>query len=92
MQEVIRDDLLVDVIFWPSLFQYAQGLGEVLVEGDGLVAQFADEQVFFFDFFFKGERALELFLRGFDGGTRGGGGGFGGLDLFAEIGELGFVG
>lgn len=92
MQEVIRDNLLIDIVFGSTLFEYAQGLGEVLVQRDGLVAQFADEQVLFFDFFFKGEGALELFLRGFNGGARDGGGGFGGLDLFAEIGELGFVG
>jgi hypothetical protein len=64
----------------------------VLIERDGFVAQLADEQVLLLDFFFKGERAVELFLGGSDGCLCGGGGVGGELDLFAEVVELGFVG
>jgi len=39
----------------------------MLVQGHGFVAQFADEQVLLLDFFFEGERAVELFLGGGDG-------------------------
>lgn len=54
MQKVIRDNLPIDVVLRPSLFEYPQCFGEVLVECYGFVAQFADEQVLLLDFFLEG--------------------------------------
>jgi hypothetical protein len=38
MQEVIRDNLAVDVIFWPSFLQYPKCFGEMLVQCDCFVS------------------------------------------------------
>jgi hypothetical protein len=42
MQEVIRDDLLVDIVFGSSFFEYAQGFGKMFVQSNGFVSEFAD--------------------------------------------------
>ena len=56
------------------------------------MAEFANEQVLLFDLFFKGQGALEIFLRLVQGGFGRGVCLFGGLDLFPEIVDLRFVG
>lgn len=58
VEEVIRDDLAVDIVFRAAFFQYAKRFGKVLIERYGFVAQFANEQVLLFDFSFKGDGAF----------------------------------
>lgn len=50
---MIRDDLPVDVVLRPAFAQYAQRLGQVVVEDDGLMPELANQEVLLLDFFFK---------------------------------------
>jgi len=72
VQKVVRHELAVDHVLWLSLAEEAQGLCEVVVEDDGLVSEFADEEVLLLDFLLEGGGAIEL----------GAGGGEGFLGLF----------
>jgi hypothetical protein len=54
MEEVVRDDLLVDVVFWSPFFEYAQRFGEMFVQCHGFVPQLANEQVLLLDFLLEG--------------------------------------
>jgi hypothetical protein len=91
VQKVIRHNLAIDVILWAALLQDPQRFGQMLVQRHGFVAQFADEQVLLLDLFLKRQCTLELLLRAGECGLGDFGGGFGGLDLFAELVDLGFV-
>jgi hypothetical protein len=66
VEEVVRDDLAVDVVLGPPLFQDTQRFCEVLVERDRFVTQLSYKQVLLFDFLLEREGSFELFLRRFD--------------------------
>lgn len=68
MEEVICDNLLVDIIFRSTFLQNSKSFGEMFVQGNCFVAEFANEQILLLDFFFERECAIEVLLRSFEGG------------------------
>jgi hypothetical protein len=54
VQEVVGDEVAVDIVLWPAALEEAESFGEVVVEDDGLVTEFADQEVFLFDFLLEG--------------------------------------
>jgi hypothetical protein len=53
MKEVVRDNLPIHVVLWSTFLQYAEGLGEVLIERDRLMSELAYQQVLLLHFFFE---------------------------------------
>ena len=54
MEEVVRDDLLVDIVFWSPLFEDAERFREMFVQRYGFVPQLANEQILLLDFLLEG--------------------------------------
>ena len=83
------ENALIDGIIRLGALDVFQGFGEVVIQDDGFVAEFADQEVLLLDFLLEGCCSFEVLLQCVELGVIRMGRVFGSLELFPELFKLG---
>lgn len=67
---MVRNNLPVDVVFRFPAFEETQRFGEMVIQNDGFVPQFANQKILFLDLLLKRQGSFELLAHSLElGGT-----------------------